>query len=156
MGDFSEEDNLFELVTVDDNFNSLPSESICKEFLKEETLLIPDQKPDIEQLAKILIKPKITNKKIIQAPEGPKVIVQGLIIEKKFYVADTPQQSVHAAEFSFPFCNFIKLPPKTKVDDLKIRVEDVILQLVNRRKISQCILTCLCVVPKKRYCQPAY
>lgn len=149
MEEKPEQDNLFELVSVEDDFQHLPSKTICKEIIKEKTLTIPKQKPKVEQLSKILIKPSITSHKTICTPEGFKVIIQGKVIEKVFYVADKPEQSVHAAEFSFPFCTFIKLPKKTKIKDIKVKAEDVIIQLIDQKKINKCVLLCICAIPEK-------
>ncbi|AGB41219.1 hypothetical protein Halha_1273 [Halobacteroides halobius DSM 5150] len=150
MSHSAKKDKLFELITIDDNFESLPSQSICKEFLKEQNLLIPDQKPNIEQLSKILIKPEISNKKVIATFAGRKIILQGHIMEKIFYIANSPQQSVNTAQYSFSFSNFIKLPPKTNINSIKVRVEDIILE-INNQKINQSILLCLCIVPKNLF-----
>ena len=154
MEEFYQKDKMFELVTLEDNFSCLPDKAICKEFIKEKSIKIPGQKPKIEQLAKIIIKPVITSHKVIKVDKRRfKVLFQGKIIEKVFYVADKPEQSVHAASFSFPFCNFIKLPKKiTKVKDIKVNIEDVIVQLVKKREINQCILINVCIIPDYDCC----
>ena len=151
MEDFKTEEKMFELVTVNpDNFHCKPDKFICKEFIKEEKLIIPKKKPKVEQLAKIISKPIITSKKTICTPQGPKVIFQGKITQKVFYVACNPEQSVHAASFTFSFCNFIKLPNKLKIKNIKIKVEDIIVQLVDKRKINKCVLLLVCIEPEKK------
>lgn len=153
MEKFCQSEKVYELVTIEEEIECLPSKKVCKEFIKEKCIEIPPQKPKIEELAKIIIKPIVTSHKIIKTKEGFKVIVQGKIIEKVFYVADKPEQSVHAAKFSFPFCNFIKLPHKYKnVKDVKVNIEDVVIQLTEKRRICQCILICICAIPDKEYC----
>lgn len=155
MEKFCQEDQLFELVTMEEDLSWLPKKTICKEFIKEKTLKIPKQKPKIEQLAKKIIKPVITSFKVIKTREKRrKVLIQGKIIEKLFYVADKPEQTVHSAKFKFPFCNFIKLPPKVKrVKEVKVNIEDVIVQLVKKRKINQCILIFIAAIPDKDCCR---
>ncbi len=147
MKEYRDEDNLYELVTMDDELTCLPPYACCKEFIKEKMVKIPCQKPDVEQLAKILIKPKITSYRRICTYEGRKLIVQGEIIEKVFYVAQNCQQTVHCANFSFPFCNFIKLGGKRGIKDIRVQIEDVILQLERRRRINQSILMIICAIP---------
>ncbi len=152
MEDIYKNDDMYELVTMEEDIDCLPEKTICKEIIKEEKLVIPGQKPEIEQLAKIIIKPVIKSHKIIDTLTGPKVIVQGKIIEKIFYVADKPEQSVHAAKFSFTFCDFIKLSKKCdKIKEVKVNIEDVIINLKNKREVEKCILLILCAVPEK-YC----
>ncbi|MCK8826729.1 DUF3794 domain-containing protein [Natroniella acetigena] len=154
MEDFNEKDKLYELVTIEEDLKCLPSNAVCKEIIKEKSLVIPKAKPDIEQLAKILIRPSISSHKIIKTPQGPKVIIKGKITQKIFYVANKPEQTVHAAKFTFPFCTFIRLPKRVKIEDIKIKIEDVIVQLTTKRKINKCVLLFLAVIPKKRCSSP--
>ena len=119
-----------------------------KEFIKEINLKIPKQKPNIEKLAKILIKADIIKNKIIDTPEGSKAIIQGKINKQIYYVADNPEQSVHAAHFEIPFCNFIKLPDCYKIKKIKVYVEDVSSVVVNPRKINECVVIFICVIPE--------
>ena len=142
-------DKLYELTTVEEKLVCIPAAKLCKEFIKEKALVIPSEKPSIEQLAKIIIKPEITSYKLACTPEGKKVIIQGQIIEKVFYVADKPEQTVHCAKFSFPICNFIKLKNTDKIKDIKINIEEVIIQVDKQRTIEQCILLFICIIPKK-------
>ena len=150
---FCQNDKMFELVKVEEDLCWLPDKTVCKEFIKEKTLHIPKQKPVIEQLANKVIKPKITSHKVIKTKrKQSKVIIQGKIIEKVFYVADRPEQTVHAAKFTFPFCNFINLGKKVaKIKDVKVNVEDVVVQLVKKKEIRQCILLFICAIPHEKY-----
>lgn len=144
-----DEDKLYELTTIEEDINCIPEKSLCKEFIKEKTLKIPEVKPKIEQLAKIIIKPKITSYKLISTPIGKKVVIQGQIIEKLFYVADKPEQTVHCAKFSFPICNFIKLNYPQKIKDIKINLEELLVQMNGKRKIEECLLLFICIIPKQ-------
>lgn len=152
MDRFSQEGKMYELVTIEENLKCLPDRKVCKEFMTEESISIPCKKPKIDQISKIIIKPIITASKTISTIEGRKVIIQGEIFEKVFYVAKTPEQTVHCAKFRFSFCNFIKLPKKYRCTDIKVNIEDLILQLKGKKKINQCILLIICAVPKRKHC----
>ncbi|GAB6139114.1 SPOCS domain-containing protein [Halanaerobaculum tunisiense] len=149
MNDSLQNDKSFELVTVDDNLKSLPPKTTYKEFIKEKTMAMPKENTTIKKLAKILINPKITSYKTTHTSQGPKVIIQGRIIEKMFYIAQNKTQTIQTAKFNFPFYTFITLPVQLKLGDIKIKVEDTIVQLINKQEINQCILLCTCVIPKK-------
>lgn len=87
-----------------------------------EVVIIPEQKPDIEQIIQILVDARITNLKIIETPEGvseegqiltgEKLAIEGKIDQKIIYVADVEggSQPVHSAEFDAPFSTFIVVP----------------------------------------------
>ncbi|ADL13016.1 DUF3794 domain-containing protein [Acetohalobium arabaticum] len=119
-----------------------------KEFVKELKLKVPEEKPDIEQLAKILINADVFKFKTINTIEGLKVIFQGKINKKILYVADNPEQSVHAAHFQTSFCQFLKLPDSFKVKKIKVFIEDVSTTIVNPRKINECVVIFVCAIPK--------
>ncbi|MBM7625141.1 DUF3794 domain-containing protein [Sporohalobacter salinus] len=144
-------DNLFicELITIDQNFKYISPYVESKEFIKEKNLLIPHIKPDIQQLVKIIIKPKITSKKIIYTPENYKLIVNGIITENIHYVADNKKQSVHCTQFKFSFYNFINLY-HNQIKDIKIRIDDVFIQLCKKRFLKQSMLMSICVIPKRK------
>ena len=79
------------------------------EFSVAETLTIPEQKPDMEQLESVTVEPKIVSIRLIDTPciksyegqllSGKKLIIELNLIEKVIYVADEPTQSTHAAHF---------------------------------------------------------
>ncbi|MBM7624224.1 SPOCS domain-containing protein [Sporohalobacter salinus] len=148
----------YELITMDQDIKCTSRHVKCKEFIKEKMLCIPETNPDIEQLTKVIIKPKIISYEIICTPEGPKLIIKGKIIEKIFYIDDTAGQCIHCATFKFPFHNFIKLKDYVCIKDIKIKLEDVFIQLCNKRKLEQSILILVCIVPKKDCCncKPKY
>lgn len=91
-----------------------------KQFNVEETVYIPCRKPEIEQILKVIAKVEITSAKVIKTPKatslegqiltGWKLIVEGNLNQKIQYVADLPEQPVHAAHFNVPFSTFIVLP----------------------------------------------
>jgi hypothetical protein len=141
----------FPIIGVLDRYN---------QFEVEETLTIPDEKPDIEQITQVLIESKITDYKTIITPTGLKVILNGELTQKVIYVANEPTQSVHSAEFVKPFCDFISvdftIPAGQTVAELlqtlgvtldtvvtsgpNILIEDLSVKQIDSRTISKCAI----------------
>ena len=101
--------------------NTLPENP--KYFTEEaiaETVVIPKQKPDMEQLLSIMEDIEVISVKAISTPvttshEGQKLQGSKLLIEIKLrqkikYVADEARQSVHAAHFEIFKSIFIVVP----------------------------------------------
>lgn len=121
--------------------------SAFKQLSREEYVQIPVQKPDIEEILNTLVDIKIINTKVITTPAitslegqkltGYKLIVEGILNQKVEYVADEPQQSVHAAHFRVPFSSFIVLPTTYDGGPVEVEgvVEDVFWKLVDKRTI---------------------
>lgn len=129
---------------------TLTNPDAFKEFVVEEKLTIPEAKPDIEQIVRVMAEATITSLKVIKTPAatsiggqvltGWKVIVEGFINQKVEYVADEPTQSVHAAHFKVPFSTFIVLPPDpTFTKDMVVNVipyiEDIYAKQLDKRHI---------------------
>lgn len=131
-----------------------------KQFEVEEKLVIPELKPDMEQITQVLVEASIVGYRAIITPTGLKVILNGNLLQKIIYVADEPTQSVHSAEFLKPFCDFIIadliIPAGTSVTDLlqtagvtldtvvetapKVLVEDLSITMIDARNISKCAI----------------
>jgi hypothetical protein len=99
--------NLVELIGIAD---SLPENPMYfKEVALPETLVIPSQKPDIEQLLSVMVDPEVISVRLVDTAKaisdegqnlsGCKLVVELRLREKVKYVADEPTQSVHVAEF---------------------------------------------------------
>ncbi|WP_053956601.1 SPOCS domain-containing protein [Inediibacterium massiliense] len=127
---------VYDLIAYSGLADTLPDYSLrtnptFKEINVDEMLQIPEQKPDIEQIIRVIAKANILCTKIIETPvsvdattgerveteavdgtilTGYKVGVLGKIDQKIEYVADEETQSVHSAHFSIPFCAHIVLP----------------------------------------------
>ncbi|MHB1405693.1 MAG: DUF3794 domain-containing protein [Desulfitobacteriaceae bacterium] len=80
------------------------------QYTVQETLVIPEAKPDVEQINSVMIEAKITNYRTITTPVGLKVIIDGNINQKLIYTAADVVQSVHTAHYQEPFCTFIEIP----------------------------------------------
>ena len=132
-----------------------------------ETLIIPEQKPDIEQINSVNVTVEILRKKVIVTPNsdgvenqegklltGRKIIVEGQLCQTINYTADVPEQSVHSAHFVVPFSAFIVLAnPISTLDPLDINfdinacVEDVFIMDVSPRQIFKNVTLFLQAVP---------
>lgn len=136
-----------------------------------ETIIIPEQKPDIEQLETLSISVNILRKKVILTPvstvpneegknlTGYKLIIEGELNQEITYVADVAEQSVHTAHFMIPFSAFIIIPapvPVVPVDQIHYNVEayveDVFITSVCKRQIFKNITLLLRAVEDECSC----
>lgn len=101
--------------------NSLPiSSNSFTQYNKEDELVLPVQKPDIEQIVKVYCEAKIVNTALIKTPRGKslegliltgyKLLVEGEIKQKIQYVSCHSNQAIHTANFLSTFISFIVLP----------------------------------------------
>ncbi|WP_053956593.1 DUF3794 domain-containing protein [Inediibacterium massiliense] len=141
--------NLIEYEGISDYIPNFSSEiGAFQQLNVQESLDIPLQKPDIEQLLKIKSELSITSVKVIQTSIGVsleeqtltgwKAIVEGELRQTVQYVADEPTQSVHAAHFNVPFSSFIILPADfedTMSVSVKGYIEDIFAKQIGKRKI---------------------
>jgi len=87
-----------------------------------ETLTIPCEKPDMEQLVSVTVEAEIIALHLIDTPciksyegqllSGKKLIMELRLIEKIIYVADEPTQPVHAAHFDKTLKSVFIVVPK--------------------------------------------
>lgn len=121
---------------------------IFKQLSVDETVKIPPQKPDAEDIFETIVDVEIVATRIISTPavtsyEGQKLtnykmIVEGRLKQKVVYIADEPTQSVHVAHFDVPFSTFLILPETfKKCQRIKVLgfVEDVYSELLDPRTI---------------------
>jgi len=104
-------------ITPPANFPEVNDETLYTQIAVDELLELPAAKPDIEQLVNVHINVEILRTKVIPTPVGYKAVVRGIVKQKIVYVADLPEQSLHAAHFERPFCAFIPIPKDDKDDD---------------------------------------
>ena len=80
------------------------------EIVIKDTLTVPDEKPDIEQIYKTNCKARVTEARILDS----KVIVEGVLTLETLYVADVPegepQQPLHFMEHEVDFTTFVEIP----------------------------------------------
>lgn len=131
-----------------------------RQFTVEEALVIPIEKPDVEQITSVMIEAKVTDFRTIATPTGLKIIVDGILNQKVVYTADEPTQSIHSAHFVKNFCTFIEVPlviaagsnSMTILQGLGITLDDVVVgephviiedlsvKLVDARNIKKCAI----------------
>lgn len=150
-------DDLIEIVgiTPQSNYPEIDEGTFHTQIAVDELLVLPPPKPDIEQLVKVQVNVEITRTKIIPTPVGYKAVVRGVVKQKIMYVADVPEQSLHAAHFERPFCTFISIPGTEKDDDwdkdeknertvesvhARVIIEDVLVQDFAKRSIHMCVI----------------
>lgn len=112
---------------VNDVINNYP---YWQQMYTNETLTVPPQKPDIEQINSVDISVNIIRKEVIKTPRsysdttppvaepnlegkllsGRKLIIEGQLCQKIVYTANDPTQPVHSVDFFIPFSSFIVVP----------------------------------------------
>lgn len=95
-----------------------------------ETIVIPEQKPDMEQLLSVMVDAKVISVRLVDTPNatsyegqalsGCKLLIDLKLREKVKYVADEPTQSVHAAHFENVLKSvYVVVPCEIEIDDDK-------------------------------------
>ncbi|MCT4508395.1 MAG: DUF3794 domain-containing protein [Tepidibacter sp.] len=121
-----------------------------------EVLCIPEQKPDVEQVASIVARVEIISQRVVKTPifkledgtilennegtkvTGRKLVIEGILRQKIIYTADVKEQSMHSAHFDVPFSAFIILEEDASlVDRYSIQpcIEDIFVCRVSKRQI---------------------
>ena len=141
----------------------------------QDSLNIPEIKPEIEQITGVNVAVKIIRKKVIVTPStdscpnfegklltGRKLIVEGELCQTITFIADRCEQPVHTARFIIPFSAFIVIPKRVRVwfkekeqevDSLNIIfevntcLEDVFVKKITPREIFDNVLLLLQAVP---------
>ena len=123
---------------------------IWQEITVAEKLNIPCQKPDIEQLTKVIVEPEIISIRLINTPSSPglnsegdsltgkKLIIEGILKQKVVYVAECVQQSIHAAHFRKAFSVYLVVPADAQNKEqfkVKILVEDIFINQLSQRSV---------------------
>lgn len=152
--------NFVEIIGIADpsSFPVITAANPNTQFVVEERLVIPDAKPDVEQINSVMIEAQITDFRTITTPVGLKVIIDGLLNQKLIYTAADVVQSVHSAHFQEPFCTFIEIPLTLPagvnvtqflqtlgitLDDViqgrtALLIEDVSVKLLDPRTVEKC------------------
>lgn len=122
-----------------------------------ETLVIPEPKPDMEQLLSVMVDPVIESVKLIDTPvalsnegqylSGCKLVIELRLREKIKYVADEPTQTVHAAHYENVLKSIFIIVP-CEVEGVPIRrllernrlivtpyIEDIYAEMTDKRTI---------------------
>lgn len=105
------------------DYKNMPANPLYfTQFTVAETVVIPEQKPDTEQLLSIMVDVEVISVKAVKTPKskshegqillGSKLIIELKLKQKITYIADEPTQSVHAAHFEKIINSvFVVVPP---------------------------------------------
>ncbi|MBN8210518.1 DUF3794 domain-containing protein [Bacillus sp. NTK071] len=151
MSYFEQEDIMVSGLCDVDAFDLTGPGKYWTQLSVQETLILPEQKYDIEQLNSINIAVRIVRQKVIETPNsdgvpnqegklvtGRKLIVEGELCQTISYTADVDEQSVHSAQFAVPFSAFIVIgedTPLTQNFQVNSCVEDVFVEDFTDRTI---------------------
>ncbi len=121
---YSKVKNLVEYIGLADELPMLDNPASFKQFCLHETTCLPESKPSILQLVKVVSDIAILDTRVVRTPKavslegqkltGFKLMLEGLLKQKIEYVGDTPAQEVHAVHCNIPFSTFIILPENFK------------------------------------------
>lgn len=146
--------NMVEGIGIADSFPTDPK--YFTQLSIPETLEIPEEKPDMEQLLSIAVDAQIESMKLIETPialsnegqnlSGCKLIIELRLRQKIKYVADEPTQTVHAAHFEVLKSIFVIVPCEVNgvpIRDLLSRkrvvitpyIEDIFGEMLDKRTI---------------------
>lgn len=152
--------NLVEGIGIATSFPENPK--YFTQIAVNERLLIPQPKPDMEQLLSITVDTSIESIKIIDTPialsnegqylSGCKLVIELKIKEKIKYVADEPTQTVHAAHyenllksiFIIVPCEVNGISTKELLNKKKVvitpYIEDIYGEMIDKRTIFKNII----------------
>ena len=118
-----------------------------------ETLNIPEQKPDMEQINSVNITVDIIRAEVIKVPISPvdkngeyipnlegkvstgrKLIIEGQLCQKVVYTANEAKQSVHSAHFYVPFSSYIVVP-----NEIEFNTNNIVDSLNVNFQVNACI-----------------
>ena len=125
---------------------------LFKEFICEEKVQIPCQKPDIEEVVSIIVEPEIFSLRVIDTPKGlsqegqylsgKKVSIEIKLRQKIMYISKTLEQSVHVVENECYKSTYIVIADKlygNKIEDLintKYITPKITVERANGKKID--------------------
>lgn len=147
--------NLVQGIGIADSFPTDPK--YFTQLSIPETLIIPQPKPNMEQLLSVTVDAVVESMKLIETPiaksnegqnlSGCKLIIELRLREKVKYVADEPTQSVHAAHYDNVLKSIFIIVP-CEVNGVPIReyfrrkrivitpyIEDIYAEMIDKRTI---------------------
>lgn len=158
--------DLVEYIGIADSLPTNPK--YFKELTVQEDLVIPMQKPDIEQLLGVMVEAEVISTRLIETERGLsdegqnlsgcKLIIELKLHEKVKYVADEPTQSVHVAEYESQYKSvFVVVPCEIDGTDacelvrrnkmsVNVYIEDIYAEMVDCRNIFKNITLLVDVV----------
>ncbi|MEW6541667.1 MAG: DUF3794 domain-containing protein [Bacillota bacterium] len=100
-----------------------------------EVVGIPQQKPDAQKILETIV----TNVEVTETDVIPnKVIIRGVVTVKVVYVADRPDQPVHAFTVDIPFTTFVDVPGAVPDASVNVMVDAEFVQAAidNSRRVA--------------------
>ncbi|HSQ87531.1 TolB family protein [Romboutsia sp.] len=146
-----------------------------KQYSFEETVTIPQQKPNIEDIVSVMVDPEIVSTRVINTPKGKsyegqsltgkKISIEIKLKQKITYISDKSTQSVHAIHNETYHSTFIVIPNliegcspeallKNKILNPKVIIEDAQGQRLDERHIFKNITIFIevCLPPSYLIC----
>lgn len=128
-----------------------------KQFSLIRKVCVPEPKPDIEGIIKVISEASIKDMRILKTPYDIKFIIWGEIKQTFLYTAAVPDQSVHTFHTEVPFSEMIVMnhscAEKYDLDnfDSKIILEDVHVFHVGDRCLEE--QKVLCIILEEHHCK---
>lgn len=144
--------------------NEIPADytvTTFKEFLLQEHINLSECYPDIEQITRVSACVNINDFYIVNSPmslkddkgsvlnpggqtvTGKTLVINGLIKQNIYYVADTNEQNVMVIENDCPFGTYVILPETASESKSKYKVnayiEDIMVEVLTPRDILKCV-----------------
>ncbi|MCT4605591.1 MAG: hypothetical protein N4A64_05695 [Marinisporobacter sp.] len=105
-------------------------------YSEVETLNIPNDKPEVQNIYEIAMNVEIKSKRMIHAPFKNMMIVDAIKEYKIIYTENTKSCKANIVELKVPLNTFIELPKETdNVLDIKIYMLDAYFHVLDDRKI---------------------
>lgn len=114
-----------------DSAKGVPGTIYWSQMYIPETLVVPPQKPDIEEINSVNISVNIIRHEVVVTPSsgagaslegkklsGRKLIIEGELCQKISYTACDEEQSLHSAHFYVPFSAYVVVPAEVTFDPL--------------------------------------
>lgn len=136
--------NISGLCNPDDVTNVISQYPYWLQMNVPETLTIPEEKPDMEQINSVNISVDIIRKEVIKVPASPldadenyisnlegkvstgrKLIIEGQLCQKVVYTANELQQPVHSAHFYVPFSSYIVVPKEIEFNNGQTTIDSL-------------------------------
>jgi hypothetical protein len=127
-----------------------PRKQIFKQISVEGNLIIPEVKPDIEEVINVFVDAEILYKNIIRTSKGEsfegktltgyKLFIMGFLNQQVEYIGHNRNQSVHVAHFRVPFSTYVILPSnycELFPVSIEIIIEDIFHFMINKREIFE-------------------
>lgn len=118
-------------------YKDLPENPVYfTEIAIPETVVIPDAKPDMENLVSVAVDAEILSTRLVETAVGTsnegqiltgyKLIVEVKLRQKIKYIADEPTQSVHAAHFEKVVSSiFVVVPTDVTIDGVTYTIQEL-------------------------------